>query len=525
MYAARPVLGVSSASRLLRAVAVTTPRQYSLLAAAALAKPRAALMAEKSPKMAAASRLVGIQRMLTTQETREGEKLVLGLSNLTGRTMVLNRPKALNSLTLPMVQTIQRYLADWEKSDLCDVVMLRSNNRKAFCAGGDVVQVSRDWREGNKAQAMEFFRTEYKVNHHIATYKKPIVAMLDGFTMGGGVGLSVHAPFRVASENAVFAMPETKIGFFPDVGATFFLPRLDGELGVYLGLTGQKLKGRDLLYAGIATHYVPSERHALLEQRLQGLGTSDYDAINLAIEEFAAQPETTESEDFVGVANDVPIDFSLASMRDVIDICFKFNTIEAILQALSEVANQPGPACEWAQKTYAQLNQMSPSSLKLTLEQLRRGAQLDIQKAFEFELVLAGRRLESHDMHEGIDALLVRKTNDAAWDPENVHAVDIKELYSQYFEGEYDSTPLYLGGTTFMEYPHKFGLPTEQEILDVVSGESPQVGKFSLTCDEVIDFFMREYQSKMGVEQKVNWVLSRRTKLKDTDGTLEVIDS
>ncbi|KAJ1932018.1 3-hydroxyisobutyryl-CoA hydrolase, partial [Kickxella alabastrina] len=221
---------------------------------------------------------------ISTKPTSEGDRDVLTVNNLTGRSLVLNRPKALNSLTHPMVQSIRRHLQEWRQSDLCDIVILRSNSAKAFCAGGDVVDVSNKWTRGDRSAAMRFFQDEYQTNHLIATYEKPLVALLNGYTMGGGVGLSMHAPFRVATESTVFAMPETKIGFFPDVGATFFLPRMDGQTGTYLGLTGQRLKGRDLLYAGIATHYVPSERLPMLEKRLQEIGTRDHAVINQAIE-------------------------------------------------------------------------------------------------------------------------------------------------------------------------------------------------------------------------------------------------
>ncbi|KAJ1746375.1 3-hydroxyisobutyryl-CoA hydrolase [Coemansia sp. RSA 990] len=426
----------------------------------------------------------------------DGDKHVLAVNNLTGRTLVLNRPQALNSLTLPMVQTIERHLKNWEHSELCNVVMLRSNSPKAFCAGGDVVQVSREWKSGNKAEAMKFFQTEYMVNHYIASYKKPVVAMLDGYTMGGGVGLSMHAAFRVASQSAVFAMPETKIGFFPDVGATFFLPRLDGHMGVYLGLTGQMLKGRDLLYSGIATHYVPSERHAMLEQRLQGLGSSDYDVVNDAIEEFVAQPE------------DGPMEYSLYHVREAIDRCFQHNSLESIIHALEEEKQHSNEhTSAWAQTTLDQLSRMSPSSLKLTLEQLRRGAQLNIQQAFALELGLAEKRLESHDMHEGIEALLVRKTNDPQWDPKSLEDVNVHEMNAEYFTAKYAYKPKFVHDqAAFSEYPHKYGLPSEKEIAALISGENPQAGNFRLTRDDVLQFYEREYGGKIGVKQKVGWV-------------------
>ncbi|KAJ2789255.1 3-hydroxyisobutyryl-CoA hydrolase, partial [Coemansia guatemalensis] len=173
-------------------------------------------MADAAPKTTALGRLDGIRRMIQTDQNAEGNKHVLEVSNKSGRTLVLNRPEALNSLTLPMVQSIQARLQRWENSELCNIVMLRSNSPKAFCAGGDVVTVVKTWKEGEANMAIKFFKEEYRMNHYLASYKKPIVAMLNGYTMGGGVGLSIHAPFRVANETTVFAMPETKIGLFPD---------------------------------------------------------------------------------------------------------------------------------------------------------------------------------------------------------------------------------------------------------------------------------------------------------------------
>ncbi|KAJ1782941.1 3-hydroxyisobutyryl-CoA hydrolase, partial [Coemansia sp. RSA 2399] len=416
---------------------------------------------------------------------------------------------ALNSLTLPMVQAIAQHLKEWEESHLCNVVILRSNSEKAFCAGGDVVQVSQAWKSGARADAIKFFQEEYRLNHHIASYSKPIVAMIGGYTMGGGVGLSVHAPFRVATESSIFAMPETKIGFFPDVGATFFLSRLDGETGTYLGMTGQQLRGRDLLYAGIATHYVPSERIPNLEERLWELGTSDYDVVNSAIEEFAAQPEDSTS-----------LDYSLSTLRNSIDRCFRFKSVESIIEALKHEEENP----EWAQQTIKMLEMMSPSSLKLTLEQLGHGKRLDIKQAFELELRLAEKRLASHDMHEGIDALLVRKTKDPKWDPPTAAEVNMNQLFTEYFESTVVYRPDFVrNGVTFTEYPHKFGLPTEADVRALISGENPQAGDYMLTREEVLNYFEREYIGKIGVSQKVSWVLGCKTRMKDDSEALEWI--
>lgn len=420
-------------------------------------------------------------------------------SNLTGRSLVLSRPKALNSLTHDMVLSIRKHLLEWRDSDLCDLVVLRSNSARAFCAGGDVVKVSRMWKDGNRAGAMQFFQDEYQTNHLLASYSKPVVALMDGITMGGGVGLSVHVPFRVATERTVFAMPETKIGFFPDVGATFFLPRLDGQTGVYLGLTGERLKGRDLVYAGIATHYVPSERLPQLEKRLQELGTRDYDVVNGAIEEFVGQPEGSEGSE---------MEYSLKDVREQIDECFQFNKVENIVDALRQTGG------EWAPRTLKQLEELSPESLKLSLEQLRRGERLNIQQAFVQELYMTERKLHSSDLHEGIEALLVRKTKDPRWQPATLDEVNMRDLHQEYFEQMESAFQVTFinKDAVFSQYPHKFGLPTEEEVRKVVVGEDPEAGNMKMDRARVLEFFDRRYQKKVGVEGKVQWVLERKTR-------------
>ncbi|KAJ2844168.1 3-hydroxyisobutyryl-CoA hydrolase, partial [Coemansia erecta] len=440
---------------------------------------------------------------ISTESKNEGDRDVLTVNNQTGRTLVLNRPKALNSLTTEMVEAITRHLKEWRQSDLCDVVIIRSNLDKAFCAGGDVVKASKNWQSGDRGKAMGFLQKEYQMNHLVASYEKPLVALINGYVMGGGVGLSVHAPFRVATEKSVFSMPETRIGFFPDVGATFFLPRMDGQTGVYLGLTGQWLRGRDLLYAGIATHYVPSERLPLLEKRLQELGTRDHMVVNQAIEEFAAQAEAPGT-----------IEYSLADKREAVDRCFRYNKMETIVEALRQETEQR----EWAQETLETLGRMSPSSLKLTLEQLRNGPRLNIQQALLLELRMAEKRFESADMHEGIGELLISKTNKPQWSPATLEAVDMNELHAEYFEssGKYSVVDFIDPMVAFDEYPHKFGLPSEKDIADVVTGANPQVGSFGLKHEDVLGFFDRQFMSKVGVEQKVSWVLERKT-VKDKD--------
>src|SRR3984957_4995265 len=193
------------------------------------------------------------------------------------RIVELNRPKKLNSLNASMARKIIPRLREGEKSDMADIILMGGAGTKAFCAGGDVAALAKqnETVEGQQ-ESTAYFALEYKLDHLIATYSKPYVAFMDGITMGGGVGLSVHAPFRIATERTVFAMPETTIGLFPDVGASFFLPRMPGGVGTFLALTSEKLKGANVFYAGVATHYIHSTSLPALERRLAELRFKDY---------------------------------------------------------------------------------------------------------------------------------------------------------------------------------------------------------------------------------------------------------
>src|SRR5450432_185982 len=197
------------------------------------------------------------------------------------RTIELNRPKKLNSLNASMARKIIPRLREWEKSDMANIILMSGAGTKAFCAGGDVAALAQQNKGGVEGQkeSTDYFALEYQLDHLIATYSKPYVAIMDGITMGGGVGLSVHAPFRIATERTLFAMPETTIGFFPDVGASFFLPRMPGSVGTYLALTSEKLRGVNVFYAGVATHYIHSTSLPSLERRLAELRFKDYEKL------------------------------------------------------------------------------------------------------------------------------------------------------------------------------------------------------------------------------------------------------
>ncbi|KAI7902948.1 ClpP/crotonase-like domain-containing protein [Cokeromyces recurvatus] len=417
---------------------------------------------------------------------------ILTKSNLAVREIILNRPKKFNALNLSMVKAITPQLQAWENSDLAKIILLKSSGGKGFCAGGDVKTVVDLAEKGEFSTATKFFEEEYQLDHLIATMDTPFVAIMDGITMGGGVGLSVHAPFRIATENTLFAMPETGIGFLPEVGGSFFLSRLDGQLGTYLGLTGKRLKGLDVLYAGIATHYVPSSRLSALESRLSELENATHDMVNDAIEEFS---------------DEITQPFSLAGeTRKAIDRCFKYDTISEIMNQL-----QQEPDSEWKQDTLKLMNAVSPTSLKVTLQQLRYGASLSLGQCFKMEYHLVQKFLQGHDFKEGVNATLVTRSK-PQWNPANLDSVDDTQIKETYFNAPSPSRLELLSSRDFKHYPHrKYMLPSEQDIKRVVTGEAVEVGNYALTRNQVITHF----KHKHGLLQKLNDVMDRKTIEKD----------
>src|ERR1700733_5312701 len=238
------------------------------------------------------------------------ETVIVRRDGRAGR-ILLNRPKALNAIDLPMIRACTRALQNWRDQPHVHAVVIEGAGDRAFCAGGDIRALRQYELDGEHHRAEEFFREEYELNLMIATYPKPYVALIDGICMGGGIGVSVHAPYRVATEHAMFAMPETAIGFFPDIGATFFLPRLPGRIGVYLGLTGARMQGADAVHAGMATQFTPRAGLAALAQALALDGAG-------ALAEYAAP---------------LPV-FSLAGRRAAVDHCFSADTVPEIVQRL-----------------------------------------------------------------------------------------------------------------------------------------------------------------------------------------------
>ncbi|KAI5305146.1 hypothetical protein KEM56_005174 [Ascosphaera pollenicola] len=430
------------------------------------------------------------------------------------RHVELNRPEKLNALDASMARKITPRLLEFENSDIANVVVVSGAGERAFCAGGDVSALAlgiRDGGEEGKKRAKEYFTLEYQLDHLIAHYTKPYIAVLDGFTMGGGVGLSVHAPFRIATEKTKFAMPETKIGFFPDVGASFFLPRLDGALGTYLALTSEILTAEEVFYAGVATHYTNSSTLAALVQRLSELVFHDratlderLDIVNKTMAEFhTGFPDDTGKPSVVR-----------GSLRNSVDRCFSKTSVSEIIEALNNETENP----EWAQKTLKTLSERSPTSLKVALRSMVIGKRWSITTAFQREQKLSAKFMEHPDFVNGVCALLVDKTGAPTWQPATLDQVTDQDVdkFFEIPEGE-KLMPVLRPGVDYDEYPHKrFALPSEEDIKKFVMDTG-------YPKEDVVRHFWNATNRKAGVRTKVAEVLERKTK-EGLKGRLEWVD-
>ncbi|WP_372399008.1 enoyl-CoA hydratase/isomerase family protein [Azospirillum sp. HJ39] len=326
--------------------------------------------------------------------------------------VTLNRPKALNALTLGMIRLFDPQLRAWDADPEVKAVVIRGAGEKAFCAGGDVVSLYEAGKaakegRGDSVPVRAFFSEEYVLNRLIKRLSKPYVALIDGISMGGGVGLSVHGTHRIVTERTLFAMPETGIGLYPDVGGTYFLPRLPGQVGIWLGLTGDRLKAADLIAIGAADAFVPSGRiDALIDDLAAGVPADDAVA--------AHRGEAGET--------------TVAAIRAAVDRCYAFDAIEPIVKALEAESS------EWAAGQLATLRRVSPTSLKVTLAALRRGGKLDFEACMVQELRLSLACLAGDDFYEGIRAALVDKDRNPKWKPAGLADVGPSDVERHFAE-------------------------------------------------------------------------------------------
>ena len=327
--------------------------------------------------------------------------------------ITLNRPKALHALNRAMCEAMTEALLAWREDDGVHSVLIDHAGERGFCAGGDIRMIAESGA-GDASEAKAFFLTEYRLNHLMFDYAKPITAIVDGIVMGGGVGISEPADIRIATERTTYAMPETGIGLFPDVGGGWFLPRLPGQTGVWLALTGARLKAADTVFLGVHSHYLPSDA---------------LEAFRLILAADPAHP--------VDVADGLEADPGEAPVEarlEAIDRLFAFDTVEAIFAALE------ADGSDWALAQLATLRTKSPQSLKVTLRQLRLGAtQPSFAANMALEYRLGGRVVRTRDFQEGVRAVVIDKDNAPAWSPADLAGVSdaaLDALFAPLPDGE-----------------------------------------------------------------------------------------
>nr|WP_142592813.1 enoyl-CoA hydratase/isomerase family protein [Pseudorhizobium endolithicum] len=329
----------------------------------------------------------------------------------------LNRPKALNSINLPMVRTIHTALAQYLDDPAVGAVILQGEGERGLCAGGDI-RVLYDMGKAGDPEATRFWREEFPLNYAISHYRKPYIALMDGITMGGGVGLSSHGRHRIVTERTRLAMPETGIGYFPDVGATWLLPKAPGEVGTWIGLTGGEMDAADAIHAGLADALVPSER---LSELVEAIGALEADAgdeaVGKVISRFAVRPGASK----------------LQANQATIDRCFGFDRVEDILEAL---AREEGEFAAAARET---MLKRSPTSLKLTLRLLRAGRESSgLVECLEREFGAGVEILRNHDFYEGVRAAIIDKDRNPQWSPATLDEVTAESI-DRYLGGRHGS--------------------------------------------------------------------------------------
>ncbi len=314
--------------------------------------------------------------------------------------IILNRPKQLNALSHGMVRAIWPQMLAWKEDPTVTRVVIMGAGEKAFCAGGDIRALYDLGKAGQQSQAKPFWKEEYTLNHLLKTYPKPVVSLLNGIVMGGGVGMSFHGSHRVASERLMFAMPEVGIGFFPDVGASYFLPRLPHRIGTYLALTGARIGLGDAMALGLATNAVASTRMAELAVALEG-----DESVDAILQRFAMP---------------VP-DSPLMEHAMLIGDVFSENSLPAIMAKLAQAAFG---GSVFASQTLETMQTKSPTSMAIALEQVKRGSGMSFAEVMQMEYRIVCRIADGHDFYEGVRAVIVDKDQNPLWKPVWIDTLD-----------------------------------------------------------------------------------------------------
>ena len=328
--------------------------------------------------------------------------------------LTLNRPGGLNAINLDMVRALQHHLDTWSTDPAIKAVVLRGAGEKAFCAGGDIRSLYDSYHSQGTLH-YTFFEEEYALDLTLHHYPKPLVALMDGFVLGGGMGLVQGADFRIVTERSKLAMPEVGIGYFPDVGGSYFLTRTPGQLGTYLGVSGVQIRASDALYCGLADHFIESSR------------LPDFDAA-LSTLKWTLSPADDLKTLVESLTDSSPSAPPLATLRPLIDDVFSAPTVSAIVDRLRAVTLPEQR--EWATATADLLLTRSPLAMAVTLEMLRQGRELPLEQCFELELHLDRQWFDRGDLMEGVRALIIDKDKTPHWNPPSLNELDAAHVAS-----------------------------------------------------------------------------------------------
>lgn len=330
--------------------------------------------------------------------------------------LTLNRPSGLNALNLEMVRRLQQHLDAWANDPHVVAVVVRGAGEKAFCAGGDIRSLY-DSYKNNDTLHTAFFEEEYALDLTLHHYPKPVVAVMDGYVLGGGMGLAQGADFRLVTERSRLAMPEVAIGYFPDVGASYFLSKIPGQVGTYLGVSGVQIGASDALYCGLADWYTDSARLSELDEQLNSLT-------------WQQSPREDLEALFASIAVNTLPDAPLATLRPLIDEVFSHDSVTTIVARLQEVATHEHR--QWATDTANLLQTRSPLGMAVTLEMLRRShaLHLNLEQCFALELHLDRQWFDRGDLIEGVRALIIDKDKNPHWNPPTLNELDPAQVAS-----------------------------------------------------------------------------------------------
>ncbi len=323
--------------------------------------------------------------------------------------ITLNRPKALNAVSYDMFAALDGHYLKWAADPHIYAVIIQSSSERAFCSGGDIRALYDLWHEGRLETILQLYGNEYQHNWTLDRFLKPQVALIEGIVMGGGVGVSLYGTHRVAGERYKFAMPEVGIGFFPDVGATWFLPRLQGKTGLYLALTGRAIDRADAYYLGLATHCIDAPSFGAIRDAL-----SEAEPVDPLLDNLHEEPGPSEIE----------------RLQPAIGRLFDAGSVEEVLARLD---GETGENAVWAKAAAADIREKSPTSLKIAFEQMKRGPALGLDEALKLDFAIARRFMESGEFFEGIRAAIIDKDQKPKWSPAALEDVS-DELVASYFE-------------------------------------------------------------------------------------------